>query len=489
MLNAPTRISRLMADAADAALPPGDEARDIAGNQEAEHSVVDAAREEDAQLPPDNGGIFSPEEIEAVLQVLADAKKTARNTEWQPLGDGAKGWSVRWKARTRGQMKGDTYWQTPTGDEVRSGPDARRWMERGGVAAPRYSARDSNGPTRTGPPSGLGLRKRQEREPTHGHYPRCPSGGCFSSAGFSSARTAGGPAFDAWEYPAYDDCGGMPYDLVGDGYGWQDAPRAQLIPQEQQPPCYWLPAGQKPAVGYDFYKHRHPYLPPPAPVPRPLSAGERAQLLASAAEDAHRLANSHHAVGPSALHEALDGLYCSKCGGDDQPGNDILLCDASGCESAYHMQCLKVPLLAVPEGDWFCDKCVVKRKPKGKKPAAAAAVAAAAATVTSAASAPAPPPTQPAPTKQDGKGGDGKRGDGNGGSGAKGDGAKGGSDGGGDGGDGSGADDFDAPPRKKLPRDLAALADVNRAGPAWSPNKLEQKDTNRWDANGRSRRV
>ena len=42
-------------------------------------------------------------------------------------------------------------------------------------------------------------------------------------------------------------------------------------------------------------------------------------------------------------------------------GNWILICDGEhryGCKNAYHTLCLEPPLLAVPEGDWFCPVCV-----------------------------------------------------------------------------------------------------------------------------------
>ena len=47
---------------------------------------------------------------------------------------------------------------------------------------------------------------------------------------------------------------------------------------------------------------------------------------------------------------------CEACGEDQwRAGNEILLCD--GCPRAYHTQCLLPPLLAIPEGEWFCPSC------------------------------------------------------------------------------------------------------------------------------------
>ena len=56
---------------------------------------------------------------------------------------------------------------------------------------------------------------------------------------------------------------------------------------------------------------------------------------------------------------AIEGPSCIACGnGDETPGNEIILCDAKGCKSAFHLACLEVPLDAVPEGDWYCPECV-----------------------------------------------------------------------------------------------------------------------------------
>ena len=37
--------------------------------------------------------------------------------------------------------------------------------------------------------------------------------------------------------------------------------------------------------------------------------------------------------------------------------NEMLLCDADGCQNAYHMRCLKPSLASVPEGEWICPSC------------------------------------------------------------------------------------------------------------------------------------
>jgi NAD(P)-dependent dehydrogenase (short-subunit alcohol dehydrogenase family) len=59
---------------------------------------------------------------------------------------------------------------------------------------------------------------------------------------------------------------------------------------------------------------------------------------------------------------------CVKCQeSHSYPGNELLLCDGDDCGSAYHLHCLRPPLAAVPEGDWFCFRCQFpKNNPQGK---------------------------------------------------------------------------------------------------------------------------
>ncbi len=45
---------------------------------------------------------------------------------------------------------------------------------------------------------------------------------------------------------------------------------------------------------------------------------------------------------------------CQKCGQADHP-EWILLCDR--CDSGWHANCVKPPLMIIPEGDWFCPPC------------------------------------------------------------------------------------------------------------------------------------
>ena len=58
---------------------------------------------------------------------------------------------------------------------------------------------------------------------------------------------------------------------------------------------------------------------------------------------------------------SLTKTRCRVCrkGGDHEK---MLLCD--GCDKGHHIYCLKPKLKSIPEGDWFCDKCKPKLKPK-----------------------------------------------------------------------------------------------------------------------------
>jgi len=56
----------------------------------------------------------------------------------------------------------------------------------------------------------------------------------------------------------------------------------------------------------------------------------------------------------------VEDIMCSLCNKPDEAGNDIVLCDRTGCLRAYHQNCLDPPL-ALDEGDedatWFCRQC------------------------------------------------------------------------------------------------------------------------------------
>lgn len=52
----------------------------------------------------------------------------------------------------------------------------------------------------------------------------------------------------------------------------------------------------------------------------------------------------------------VPGELCELCYDDTVCGASILLCD--GCDLGYHPTCLPVPLDAIPDGDWFCPRCM-----------------------------------------------------------------------------------------------------------------------------------
>jgi len=57
----------------------------------------------------------------------------------------------------------------------------------------------------------------------------------------------------------------------------------------------------------------------------------------------------------------VESIMCTTCGGGEDE-EKMLLCDGPGCENAYHMYCLSIPISAIPEGDWYCDECLEARR-------------------------------------------------------------------------------------------------------------------------------
>jgi len=57
----------------------------------------------------------------------------------------------------------------------------------------------------------------------------------------------------------------------------------------------------------------------------------------------------------------ISHIKCSKCGGDDEEGNDILFCDCKGCYRVYHQNCLDPHVNSatdIKENEpWFCWPC------------------------------------------------------------------------------------------------------------------------------------
>lgn len=63
----------------------------------------------------------------------------------------------------------------------------------------------------------------------------------------------------------------------------------------------------------------------------------------------------------------VESIMCTTCGGGEDEEN-MLLCDGKGCENAYHLYCLSIPISSIPVGDWFCDECLqAKREEEDKK--------------------------------------------------------------------------------------------------------------------------
>uniref|UniRef100_A0A670ZLN2 PHD-type domain-containing protein n=1 Tax=Pseudonaja textilis TaxID=8673 RepID=A0A670ZLN2_PSETE len=64
---------------------------------------------------------------------------------------------------------------------------------------------------------------------------------------------------------------------------------------------------------------------------------------------------------PFAGEEEADGYetdhqdYCEVC----QQGGEIILCDS--CPRAYHLVCLDPELDKIPNGEWLCPRCTVRK--------------------------------------------------------------------------------------------------------------------------------
>ena len=52
--------------------------------------------------------------------------------------------------------------------------------------------------------------------------------------------------------------------------------------------------------------------------------------------------------------ETYELTVCVVCGSAED-SEQLLLCDSTGCDAAYHTHCLRSPLEEVPEGEWFCE--------------------------------------------------------------------------------------------------------------------------------------
>ena len=68
-------------------------------------------------------------------------------------------------------------------------------------------------------------------------------------------------------------------------------------------------------------------------------------------------------LSPVAGESWEDDCACLACGwDDDQEGNQILLCEGTGCHAAYHQRCLAPPLRTIPADAWHCPRCVEARR-------------------------------------------------------------------------------------------------------------------------------
>jgi hypothetical protein len=94
------------------------------------------------------------------------------------------------------------------------------------------------------------------------------------------------------------------------------------------------------------------------------AALDRALVSSSVASAAASpLAASHHPQGSvdgSDSDISHSGLGCATCGGNDSYSS-LLLCD-NGCEREFHTFCLQPPLEKIPEGDWYCPKCLAMER-------------------------------------------------------------------------------------------------------------------------------
>ncbi|CAD7698303.1 unnamed protein product [Ostreobium quekettii] len=63
-------------------------------------------------------------------------------------------------------------------------------------------------------------------------------------------------------------------------------------------------------------------------------------------------------LAPIRVPDNIHTLLCELCEGGHHE-NQIVLCDE--CDRGYHLFCMVPPLERVPEGDWFCPKCLAKK--------------------------------------------------------------------------------------------------------------------------------
>ena len=65
--------------------------------------------------------------------------------------------------------------------------------------------------------------------------------------------------------------------------------------------------------------------------------------------------NNSQGSPESSPDEYADACCCICETGEDEPGDEMLLCD--GCNRGYHLACLNPPLTRIPPGEWLCPQC------------------------------------------------------------------------------------------------------------------------------------
>jgi histone demethylase JARID1 len=66
--------------------------------------------------------------------------------------------------------------------------------------------------------------------------------------------------------------------------------------------------------------------------------------------------NKKHSSGHDDDDDDDDNVACLVCSKSDDPKN-TLLCDS--CDKPYHKHCLDPPLTKIPNGNWYCDCCIL----------------------------------------------------------------------------------------------------------------------------------
>ena len=59
--------------------------------------------------------------------------------------------------------------------------------------------------------------------------------------------------------------------------------------------------------------------------------------------------------------DTFEHIICERCASGADEDN-LLVCDGCGAAGARHTYCARPELKSVPEGDWFCERCVLQRR-------------------------------------------------------------------------------------------------------------------------------